>query len=117
MAELADAHGLGPCAARRAGSSPVPGTMFVLPATCLPSRPKNTSSTSFKPSLVRGDSSGQDQDAGPGSYRPGCRACLLSGIDGVGNGDFSGFSTKFRAFKVGNRSGGFNDIDDRQRNH
>src|SRR5271170_5752317 len=28
MAELADAHGLGPCAARRAGSSPVPGTSF-----------------------------------------------------------------------------------------
>jgi hypothetical protein len=27
MAELADAHGLGPCAERRAGSSPVPGTM------------------------------------------------------------------------------------------
>ena len=27
MAELADAHGLGPCAARRAGSSPVPGTI------------------------------------------------------------------------------------------
>jgi hypothetical protein len=26
MAELADAHGLGPCAERRAGSSPVPGT-------------------------------------------------------------------------------------------
>ena len=24
MAELADAHGLGPCAERRAGSSPVP---------------------------------------------------------------------------------------------
>ena len=27
MAELADAHGLGPCAERRAGSSPVPGTI------------------------------------------------------------------------------------------
>lgn len=26
MAELADAHGLGPCTARCAGSSPVPGT-------------------------------------------------------------------------------------------
>jgi hypothetical protein len=26
MAELADAHGLGPCAERRAGSSPVPRT-------------------------------------------------------------------------------------------
>ncbi len=27
MAELADAHGLGPCTARCAGSSPVPGTI------------------------------------------------------------------------------------------
>jgi hypothetical protein len=35
MAELADAHGLGPCAARRAGSSPVPGTKFGVPTTCL----------------------------------------------------------------------------------
>ena len=31
MAELADAHGLGPCAERRAGSSPVPGTMVCQP--------------------------------------------------------------------------------------
>ena len=32
MAELADAHGLGPCAERRAGSSPVPGTNYYLRA-------------------------------------------------------------------------------------
>ena len=31
MAELADAHGLGPCAERRAGSSPVPGTTSFQP--------------------------------------------------------------------------------------
>jgi hypothetical protein len=31
MAELADAHGLGPCAERRAGSSPVPGTILCQP--------------------------------------------------------------------------------------
>ena len=74
MAELADAHGLGPCAARRAGSTPVPGTICLglsclqkLIAYSLPTAPEQLTSTS----LIYNEQSLNTPDLGSGGETHG----------------------------------------------